>query len=344
MTPASDVGLLSTFLAAAFAGTCGLTWIVTRQLRRRAILDRPNDRSSHTVPTPRGGGWGVVPVILALWAALAALSPGGPGSGPPSAAAILGAAFLALLSWLDDLRDLAAGLRFAGQAAAVAAALALMPGDALVLQGIVPLPVDRLVTGMAWLWFVNLYNFMDGIDGISGVETACVCLGLVLVAAVAGGVPDGMALQASVLVGAALGFLVWNWHPARVFLGDVGSVPLGFLVGWLLIRAAAEGQWAAALILPLYYLADATWTLVSRLLRGERIWQAHRQHFYQRAVLGGLGHGGVSLRILACNLVLVALAVAAAAHPSPAFGWAALGASAVATAILMRSLSAAGRR
>ena len=300
---------------------------------------------SPTVPTPRGGGWGIVPVVLVLWTALTALSPGGPGPDPAAVAPIVGAAFLALLSWRDDLREVPAGLRLAGQATAVTAALALLPDDSLVLQGAVPLPADRLLTGIGWLWFVNLYNFMDGIDGISGVETASICLGLVLVASAAGISPDGMALQASVLAGAALGFLVWNWHPARVFLGDVGSVPLGFLVGWLLIRTAAEGQWIPALILPLYSLADATGTLAARLLRGERVWQAHRQHFYQRAVLGGLGHAEVSLRILACNLALATLATAASAAATPASGWAALAASALATAVLMRSLStAAGRR
>lgn len=342
MMASADILQLSSLFATAFAAACGLTWIVVRHLRRRAILDRPNDRSCHTIPTPRGGGLGVVPVILALWAVLAAFAPGVRDTGPAYGAAILGAAFLALLSWADDLRGISIAIRFAGQIAAVAAVLFLMPDDALVFQGLVPQTVDRLATGIGWLWFVNLYNFMDGIDGISGVETTCVCLGLVLVAAGAG--LDATALQASVLAGAALGFLVWNWHPARVFLGDVGSVPLGFLVGWLLIGAAAEGQWAAALILPLYYLADATWTLVSRLLRGERIWQAHRQHFYQRAVLGGLGHGKVSLRILTCNLVLIAFAAAAAAYPSPVFGWTALAASMLATATLMWSLSMAGRR
>ncbi|MDH3702467.1 MAG: glycosyl transferase, partial [Alphaproteobacteria bacterium] len=114
---------------------------------------------------------------------------------------------------------------------------------------------------------------------------------------------------------AALGFLRFNWHPARIFLGDVGSVPLGYLLGWLLLQAAAAGYWAPALILPLYYLADATITLLRRAARREKVWQAHREHFYQRAVQNGRSHARVSLAVLAANVVLAALALVAVAQP-----------------------------
>jgi len=118
-----------------------------------------------------------------------------------------------------------------------------------------------------------------------------------------------------VMVGVALGFLVWNWHPAKIFLGDSGSVPLGYLLGWLLLSAAGHGHWAAALILPAYYLADATLTLGRRALRGEPLLKAHRQHFYQQAILGGVSHARVAGLILAANMVLVALAWWAEIHP-----------------------------
>ena len=111
---------------------------------------------------------------------------------------------------------------------------------------------------------------------------------------------------------AAVGFLWWNWHPAKIFLGDVGSVPLGFLVGWLLLTLAAHGQWAAALILPLYFVADASLTLVRRALRGERVWEAHHQHFYQQAEERGMRHDQIVHLVLIANLLLVALAAAAA--------------------------------
>jgi UDP-N-acetylmuramyl pentapeptide phosphotransferase/UDP-N-acetylglucosamine-1-phosphate transferase len=122
-----------------------------------------------------------------------------------------------------------------------------------------------------------------------------------------------VALFGASIAAAALGFLPWNWHPARLFLGDVGSVALGFLLGWLLLRLAAEGQWAAAVILPLYYLSDATLTLTRRTLRGEKPWQAHREHFYQRAVAAGLSHAAVVRAVGVANAGLIALAVMATA-------------------------------
>ncbi|WP_096702001.1 glycosyltransferase family 4 protein [Magnetospirillum sp. 15-1] len=292
----------------------GLAVLLTRQvipyLLRRQMLDRPNERSSHTRPTPRGGGLAVAPAALLGWALALAASP--PGELRPALIAMaLGGVALMLLGWADDRHSLPAGPRFAAHGLAVAVAMALLPGDALVFGGLLPGWADRLVTGLGWLWFANLYNFMDGIDGISGVETACLGLGAALVATLAGAfglIPFGLALA-----GAGAGFLVWNWHPAKIFLGDVGSVPLGFLAGGLLIALALSGQLAAALILPAYYLADATITLTRRALAGEKVWQAHRKHFYQRAVQGGRSHAQVSLAVLAAGLALTGAALLAAA-------------------------------
>ncbi len=166
--------------------------------------------------------------------------------------------------------------------------------------------------GLFWMWWVNLFNFMDGIDGLAGSEAAAIGGGLLAVGAVGRGVDPASALLAAAVLGAALGFLIWNWAPARVFLGDVGSAPLGYLTGFLLIAAAARGRWMTALILPLYFLADATITLVRRLLRGERVWQAHRQHYYQRAVRSGRGHAAVVKRVIAADVVLIGCGWAAA--------------------------------
>src|SRR6202011_3993706 len=128
---------------------------------------------------------------------------------------------------------------------------------------------------------------------------------LLLFAAVGIGQNPGLAALAAAIVATAAGFLVWNWAPARIFLGDVGSVPLGYLLGFLLLDAAARGHWKLALILPLYFLADATITLLRRLLRGERVWQAHREHFYQQAVRDGLDHGAVVKRVIVADLLLI---------------------------------------
>jgi len=192
---------------------------------------------------------------------------------------------------------------------AAAPDILFVPGAGHVFQGLLPPVLDYALTALVWLWFVNLYNFMDGIDGITGGQTAAIGFGVALVGFLSldpngGSLPLGLALGAT-----ALGFLAWNWAPAKLFLGDVGSIPLGYLTGWLLLGMAGEGRWAPALILPLYYLVDATVTLLRRAARFEKIWHAHREHFYQRAVQAGLGHAAVVLRILAANVVLIGLAV-----------------------------------
>ena len=289
-----------------------LVWVATRVVRRLLlrwqVLDRPNLRSSHKTPTPRGGGLALVPLVLIAWALWGARH----GPVPLGFALVLGGAvLLAGLSWLDDMKGLPSALRFAIQAAAVALGITGLADAGPVFQGLLPPWLDHLAAGFAWLWFVNLFNFMDGIDGITGVESVSIALGLVLCLLLLGGQPVALGL-ALLLAGAVLGFLPWNWAPAKIFLGDVGSVPLGYLLGWLLLLAAAHGLWASAVILPLYYLADATLTLVKRGLRGAKVWRAHREHAYQRAVQGGLGHASVALRVLACNLALIALAALAA--------------------------------
>jgi UDP-N-acetylmuramyl pentapeptide phosphotransferase/UDP-N-acetylglucosamine-1-phosphate transferase len=306
-------------LASAFA-----TAVLIGMLRRRAILDHPNARSSHARPTPRGGGLAVVPITLVAWVA-------GAGFDLPAGLAVIlcGAVALALLSWIDDLRSLPAALRLAVQAVTVGVGIAWLDDHGLIFQGLLPAWLDALAAGLLWLWFINLFNFMDGIDGISGVEAICIGAGLAaLAAATAHGAPP--AWFGATLAAAAAGFLVWNWHPARIFLGDVGSVPIGFLLGFLLLALAARGFWAAALILPAYYLADATITLGRRAWRRERIWQAHAEHYYQRAVQSGMSHAQVSLAVLAANLVLIGLALTSLSAPLLSLA----GAAAVVAALL----------
>src|SRR4029453_705673 len=121
---------------------------------------------------------------------------------------------------------------------------------------------------------------------------------------------------ALIVAASAAGYLFWNWHPARVFMGDAGSIPLGFLLGWLMLDLTLRGQWAAGLILPLYFVADDTFTLFARAYRGEKLWQAHRQHFYQRAVLGGATPSGVVWRVGAANAILIALAIVSVRYPA----------------------------
>lgn len=296
-------------------------------LRRRDLLDRPNERSSHRVPTPRGGGLALLTAVLLVWAGFVAA-----GRAPPAIGAVLIAAVvLATVSWIDDLHGLSPLLRLTVQTAAVAIGLAGLPE----LRDVPGWPLGAAFlagAGLLWLWWVNAFNFMDGIDGLAGAEAAAIGAGL---AAIGGGSDPVLMPLAAAVAGGAVGFLLWNWAPARIFLGDVGSTALGYLTGFLLLGFALRGHWRAALILPLYFLADATITLLRRLLRGERVWQAHRQHFYQHAVGRGLGHGAVAGRVAAADLLLIGCAWAA----ERGWGAAALGLAAVVVGVLLLALA-----
>lgn len=291
-------------------------------LTRRNIVDYPGERTSHTIVAPRGGGIGIGTAIVLGFGILSFFD-----SLPISQlnTILFFTAMLGLISWLDDLKPLNPALRISIHTIAVVASLIfhLVPMPPILTMLLGP-TVAIIAVGIGWVWFINLYNFMDGIDGITGVETITICIGIATVVWVSG---DASALmKPALIIGAATaGFLVWNWHPAKIFMGDVGSIPLGFIIGWMLLEIAAAGQWAAALILPAYYLADATITLVRRGLRGEKIWQAHKEHFYQRAHQRGLSHAAVSLRILMANFLLIGLAITAAiGYPFPSLVGAAL--------------------
>jgi UDP-N-acetylmuramyl pentapeptide phosphotransferase/UDP-N-acetylglucosamine-1-phosphate transferase len=277
-------------------------------LEERALA-RPSHRSSHTVPTPQGGGIVLVPVALVTAGVALAVSGSDAAGGPPYAVSIgLAALFLCIVGFIDDMRGLSIASRLAAQALAAAAAVALMPAEMRVFPAMVPLPVERVILLGALWWFVNLFNFMDGIDLISAVETAAIALA-VAIFSVLGAIPAAYGYVAVALLGATAGFARWNAPPARLFLGDAGSLPVGFLLGVLLVHGAASGIMAAALILPLYYLADATITLGRRIVRGERVWEAHREHFYQRAVSHGLSVVQVVTRVAVLDIALIVLSV-----------------------------------
>jgi UDP-N-acetylmuramyl pentapeptide phosphotransferase/UDP-N-acetylglucosamine-1-phosphate transferase len=336
--PSEEWGLSLAAVIVAGAGlvACLGTRALIPLLRRRALLDRPNERSLHAMPTPRGGGIAVVAAILLAWLALISLGLVSRASLP----ILFGAALLAAVSWLDDLRDLPPAARLLAQLLAVALAFLTQTSAGPVFQGWLSGWLDAIATLLVWVWFINLFNFMDGIDGLAGSEAAAIGLGLLLFASVGVGHDPGAAALAAAIATAAIGFLVWNWAPARIFLGDVGSVPLGYLLGFLLLEQAARGHWKVALILPLYFLADATITLLRRLSRGERVWQAHREHFYQRAVQRGLSHAAVVQWVIAADLVLIGCGWAAEN------GWPILGltAAGVTVALLLAWLVTAPAR
>lgn len=315
------------FAAAAFISAVA-TRLALSYLRRRAILDLPNDRSSHSVPTPRGGGWGVMLALLPFW--IWATWRTGRLHDPVEWALLAGAVLLMAISWIDDRRSISPAIRIVAQLMAVIVAMAALPHSLSLSQGLLPLPLDRLLAAFVWLWFVNLFNFMDGIDGITGGSTAAMGFGLTLIFLRYG--PDPLEAFRSLMIAAvAIGFLFWNWHPAKIFLGDVGSVPLGYLLGYELIHLAMNGGQAMALIVALYYLADATITLLRRAQRGERVWEAHREHFYQRATQFGRSHAHT-----AKTAIVVQLALAVFAWLAVFWGWIMLLPAAAVVFLLLR--------
>jgi UDP-N-acetylmuramyl pentapeptide phosphotransferase/UDP-N-acetylglucosamine-1-phosphate transferase len=301
--------LIFPVLAALVA--CALIGLYVRALSAASRFDLPNQRSMHTVPVPSGAGMAIVLAVLVLW-------PVSQGFALERIHILLLAAFavLAAVSWVDDHYRLSPIVRLAAHALAVAWLVGWLPPDQRMLPAL-PLITERIIMGMAWLWFINLFNFMDGIDGIAGSEAIAIAVGYVAVAAV-GNIDTPLTDLSWLVAAATAGYLVWNWHPAKVFMGDAGSIPLGFLLGWLMIELACGGHWPAALILPLYFGADATLTLCKRLQRGAKPWQPHREHFYQRAVLGGATPPAVVGRISAVNVLLIALAVLSLRFPAVA--------------------------
>ena len=305
-------GRLAVLFGASALISAGLLWVLHPLLKRYALA-RPNARSSHRAPTPQGGGIAVVAATIMVAAGAFVLTPGGFEQPLRVAVILAGAVALAGVGAIDDIRPLGIWPRLLLQAVAVIVVLAALPAGLRVMPWL-PLWVERAVIFVGVLWFVNLVNFMDGIDWITVAETVPLTAALVLFAAM-GALPRDAGLVAVALCGAMVGFAPFNRPVARVFLGDVGSLPVGLLLAWMLVLLAGGGHLAAAALLPLYYLADATVTLLRRLANGEAVTQAHRSHFYQRAT-GKFTVMQVVGQVFALNLVLAALALATLLAPS----------------------------
>ena len=299
----------------------------------RYALARPNARSSHAVPTPQGGGFAVLSV--AIGAAFVCAWRFDIVWPPESLAVLAGMLVLLVIGGLDDINPLPAIPRLIAQMLVIGLIILSMPDTIRLWPDAVPLWAERLLAGLALLWFVNLVNFMDGIDWITAAELLPVWL-VVLVLALWAGEP-ALAVVSALLIGSYLGFVPFNRPVAKLFLGDVGSLPLGLVTGWLLYRIGAGHGLVCALLPPLYYLADATITMARRALRGEKIWEAHRSHFYQQATTKGLTVPAIVARIFVTNLVLAGLALWASVQ-SPAFSLALLAIGGLCVTALIRDL------
>ncbi len=284
--------MLTALLLAAgvYAASVALVGAVRRYALAAAVLDRPGERSMHSVPTPRGGGLAIVAAVLAVTIALAlagALAGG-------DALGILGAvAAVAAIGWLDDRRSLPRAPRLLVQGLAALWLLAWIGVPSRLVLGDVAVPLGPFAWPLgvlAIVWLVNLYNFMDGIDGIAGLEGLAVAAGAAVLFA-AGGQP-GWALLCVAVAASCAGFLAWNWAPARIFMGDAGSYALGCTFAACALAGERGGAAPAAawLLLLGVFVVDATLTLAMRAAAGTRFWVPHRDHAYQRLARIGAGH------------------------------------------------------
>jgi UDP-N-acetylmuramyl pentapeptide phosphotransferase/UDP-N-acetylglucosamine-1-phosphate transferase len=298
-------------VAAVSAFICVGLIVLLHPVLQRYALAKPNARSSHRTPTPQGGGIAVIAATVA--ATLFGLFALGASLAAPLMTVFAAALLMACVGAADDIHPLGVVPRLVLQSLAVGALIYALPGDLRVLP-FLPWWTERILLFVGGLWFVNLVNFMDGIDWMTVAEIVPIT-GALAALGFLGALPrDGIAVSLA-LGGAMLGFAYFNKPAAKLFLGDVGSLPIGLLVGWLLILLAGSGHLAAALLLPLYYLADATLTLIRRLSNGERVWQAHRTHYYQRATDRGFSVTEIVVRVFAVNIALAALAVVSVIVP-----------------------------
>ncbi|HHW61071.1 MAG TPA: glycosyltransferase family 4 protein, partial [Syntrophomonadaceae bacterium] len=300
------LGLILTALASYF-----LTALVRLYTLEKSILDIPNERSSHSVDTPRGGGLAIVAVFLFAVVFITVL-----GIIPLNAAVALlgGGLMIAAIGWIDDKSNVSPRWRLVVHFLAAIWALYWLGGFAQIDMGFTKVHLGwfgNIIAVIGIVWLINLYNFMDGIDGIAGTEAVSValCAGVLLFWSGSAGI----GWLCIILALAVSGFLVWNWAPAKIFMGDVGSGFLGYVFAVLAIIAEKGSSVSVIIWLMLLgvFIADATITLLRRMAQGEKLSQPHRTHVYQLAVQAGYSHQQVTLMVLFINILLgIAAAVA----------------------------------
>ena len=279
-----------TFAVLAVLASAGFTFFAIPLLipfLRRHALARPNARSSHVTPTPQGAGIAIVACMVVAFGLAILFAPFLTNSDRTLLGALAaGAVLISALGFLDDVRPLPVLPRMGGQIALIGLLLYVTPSYISLFNGALPIGFERLFAGFALLWMINLTNFMDGLDWLTVVEF--IPVSIVLIALSLLGMPTPLvAVIMAPILGGLFGFAPYNKPVAKLFLGDTGSLAIGLVGGYALYRVAADVSFFAAVIIPLYFIADASITLTRRLLRGEKFWTPHRSHFFQRATVQG---------------------------------------------------------
>ncbi len=294
----------------SFVATAILTWILVRSLPSFGIVDVPDQRRAHNKITPRGGG---LAIMLAIVIGLISYEYFITSSLIYSAKIVPLLIILSVVSFLDDLIAIPVYIRLITHfTCSIIAVLYLSP--ALLFHNTLPYYVDFLISVLVLATCINIYNFLDGIDGISCAESIHLSITMLILCYLRPNeiINANMLIALNIMIlASSLSFLIFNWHPAKIFLGDIGSIGLGFTLGLCLltISASSTDLFISSFIASLYYIADGLITLFIRIANKEKIWQPHLKHFFQQAVKNGMNHQQIVLKITMCNIFLMLLSV-----------------------------------
>ena len=284
---------LSAFSIFIFLFTLIGTKYLKNILENKKIFDIPNKRSSHLKPVPTGGGWIINLCIIVIIFFL------DPYDKIPAIITISG---LALISWKDDLKNINIGVRLLFQIFFISIYFLYLFILGFYEQSQL---IHIFFIILICIWFINIFNFMDGIDGISLIMTITICFGIIFAYLVNNS--EYFPSFEILIISTCCAFLYWNWNPAKIFLGDVGSIVLGFICILSLYWLFLDGNtWHWVLSLPMYYILDTSLTLIKRLIEEKKIWKAHREHYYQKAVRSGMSHSKVVKLIIALQILIIA--------------------------------------
>ncbi|MFU7500684.1 MAG: UDP-phosphate alpha-N-acetylglucosaminyltransferase [Candidatus Tisiphia sp.] len=295
----------------SFIATSFLTWLLISSLPSFGVVDIPDPRRVHSRITPRGGGLAIVIVVIIALIAYEYFSTKTLINSIKIVPLLL---IISTISFLDDLISIPIFVRLIFHIICSTIAIFLFLSPVVLFHHELPLYIDFVLSIIGLIVFLNIYNFLDGIDGISGTESIHLSITILILCYLKSDIIiniNFIIVLNIIILACSIGFLIFNWHPAKIFLGDVGSISLGFLLGLclLLISASSVHLFVASSIASLYYLADGGLTILIRLVNKEKIWQPHLKHFFQKAVRNGKSHKEVVSRIIICNILLMVLSI-----------------------------------
>ncbi|WP_341749370.1 UDP-phosphate alpha-N-acetylglucosaminyltransferase [Candidatus Tisiphia endosymbiont of Sialis lutaria] len=301
----------------SFIATSFFTWLLIFNLPSFGMVDIPDPRRVHNRITPRGGGIAIVIVVIVGLISYEYFT---------TKALINSIKILPLLliistiSFLDDLISVPVFIRLIIHIICSTISIVFFLSPALLFHHELPLYIDFVLSIIYLTTFLNIYNFLDGIDGISGAESIHLSITILILCYLKYDTiinTNFIIILNIIILGCSIGFLIFNWHPAKIFIGDVGSISLGFLLGLclLLISASSIDLFIASSIASLYYMTDGGLTILIRLLNKEKIWQPHLKHFFQKAVKNGKSHREVVCKIIICNILLMVLSITSLHFP-----------------------------